>query len=380
VFVGFIPFFSILLPLKVAAVAPDMRIALLGWITLLGAVAASIANIAFGALSDRSHARSGTRRPWIAGGLAGTVISYGLIHLASDAVSLIGAILFFQLALNMLFAPLGAVLADEVPDEAKGLVAAVLGLAHPFSSLAAVAIVTPALPGEAGRYALICLIAAAMILPFLLLGRERGLGDLSPQSEPPPKPPATDLAFAWAARFAVQIAGTAIVTYLFFYFEDIFARGGEAIADPGRLVAWIIAGATIAAVIVAFVSGRLSDRIGRRKPFIALSGAGMAAGLATMAMAAGWWPAALGYGLFAMAYFMFITVHAAFAVQLLPSPRHRGRDLGILNLTNTVPSVIAPLLAMLLLSGPGGYRALLLVLALLAALGTGAAMMVRSRR
>ncbi len=39
------------------------------------------------------------------------------------------------------------------------------------------------------------------------------------------------------------------------------------------------------------------------------------------------------------------------AMQLLPNPGHRGHDLGILNLTNTLPAMVAPLLALALGAG-----------------------------
>lgn len=374
-FVAFIPFFTMLLPLKVEAVAPGERVAVLGWITFVGAVAASLANIGFGWLSDGTYERRRTRRPWIAAGLAAVIAGYALIHLARDVPALIAAIVFFQCALNMLFAPLGAVLADEVPDAGKGLAAALLSVGHPISSLTTVFVVHPVIGGEGARFAAVCALAAAMILPFLLLARERGLGNAASPAQAQP-PPARDLALAWAARFAVQIAGTAIMTYLYFYFEGVLgARDAAATQSIARAIAW----GTAASVVAALAGGRISDRIGRRKPFIALSGAGMAAGLTAMALADGWWQAAWGYGLFVAAYSMFIAVHSAFAVQLLPSPRHRGRDLGILNLTNTVPTVIGPLLAMWLLGEGGGFSALLLAVAAMAAAGAGAALLVRSR-
>lgn len=46
-FVAYVPFLTILLPVKMAAVAGDMRIEWLAAATLLGAIAASVGNVGF---------------------------------------------------------------------------------------------------------------------------------------------------------------------------------------------------------------------------------------------------------------------------------------------------------------------------------------------
>jgi hypothetical protein len=51
-------------------------------------------------------------------------------------------------------------------------------------------------------------------------------------------------------------------------------------------------------------------------------------------------------------------------MQLLPSPGRHGRDLGVLNLTNTLPNLIAPALAIWLVPGRG-FAPLLTLLAVL---------------
>jgi hypothetical protein len=50
---------------------------------------------------------------------------------------------------------------------------------------------------------------------------------------------------------------------------------------------------------------------------------------------------------------------------VLPSPQHRGRDLGLFNLTNTVPSLIMPWLTVILVP-TRGFTALFAVLAFFA--------------
>jgi predicted MFS family arabinose efflux permease len=56
-------------------------------------------------------------------------------------------------------------------------------------------------------------------------------------------------------------------------------------------------------------------------------------------------------------------------MQMLITPEHRGRDMGVLNLTNTIPALIAPSLAFAM-AGEGDFQALLLVLTGLAAVAS----------
>jgi len=66
-------------------------------------------------------------------------------------------------------------------------------------------------------------------------------------------------------------------------------------------------------------------------------------------------------------------------MQLLPSPRHRGRDLGLLNLTNTLPGLLGPLLTWALAT-PTDFRAVMLVLAALTLCGGLIILFARGRR
>lgn len=381
-FVAFIPFFSILLPLKVEAIAAPDRVAVLSRITIVGALVASVANIVFGILGDRTHARTGSRRSWILAGLVALAAAYGAVHLARGAGTLLAAIIFFQIALNILFASLVPVMADEVPDSRKGLVAGFLGCAHPIASLAGVLVTLPALWGEMGlQFTITCALASAMLLPFILLGREQSPPESGLDAQAPPGPSARfDLVLAWAARLSVQVAGVAVMTYLYFYLDDFARAEFGSKAEAAQLIARAIALATAVSVALTIICGRLSDRMRARKPLLLVSGAGMAAGLLNMAWAWSWTHAAFAYGLFTCGYSVFMALHAAYTMQLLPSPRHHGRDLGFFNLTNTLPAVTGPLLAILLVADQSGFHKLWTAAALLAALGTTLVLFIRGQR
>jgi len=379
-FVSFIPFVSVLLPLKSAAVGEAQAYSWLSAGAFGGAAVASIANILFGALSDHSYVRRGTRRPWIAAGLGVLILAYGLLLWSADGTSLLFAVGVLQVAINMMFAPALAIVADEVPDERKGLMTGLMGAAHPIASLVAAGMMLHGLGGWSNRYGLLCAAIAAMVLPFLIFTRERS----DPLPAPPPREKGlrrADLARVWFARMLVQIAGNALSTYGLFYFLAVL---GEKIPDKGNAeaagggYAEISAAVTIVALLVTIGAGRLSDVVMRRKPFLMGGALVMAGGMVLMAEARDWWVASLGYGAAMAGMSVFLAAQSALAMQLLPSPDHRGRDLGILNLTNTLPAMLAPLLALALSPQRMGFDPLLLTLALGVLAGGAVSLGVRS--
>jgi len=377
-FVSFMPFIMVLLPLKVTLVGGDNAVVLLSAGALGGAGVASVANVLFGALSDRSYRRGGSRRGWILAGLGVLALGYAALHFSDSPATLLAAVALIQVGINMSFAPLTAIMADEVPDAHKGVVAGLLGIAHPVGAFSAVVVTAPGLGGEGVRYALLCLLFIGMIAPFAALMREAA--PLPPPPEPLQERRRRDFALAWASRMLLQVAGNGIATYGFFYFLWVLDREDltKSSADANPIVATMTV-STLVAVALTLAAGRLSDRVMRRKPFLAGAACAMAAGLVTMAFARSWGMAAIGHAAALSGLSVFLAMHSALAMQLLPSPEHRGRDLGILNLTNTLPAMVAPLLALALDPERTGYTVWLIALAIGTLAGGGIALAVRTQ-
>jgi len=137
--IGYVPFLTILLPLRITAVTGTDNIRWLALITFSGAIAASVGNILFGWLSDRS----GSRRGWIASGLALNVGLLLAMTLVVAPLALLGLILLWQLALNMMLGPLSAWAGDCVPRVQMGLLGGLLAFAPAMGALAGVLITVP---------------------------------------------------------------------------------------------------------------------------------------------------------------------------------------------------------------------------------------------
>ena len=168
----------------------------------------------------------------------------------------------------------------------------------------------------------------------------------------------------WLARLAVQIAEAALFSYLYFWFRSI----DPAMSDnrTARVFSIIL----LLSAPIALLVGRWADR--RDRPLLPLvaCAAISAVGLVGMAVARTL-PAAIGtYALFGFATSVFLALHSAQTLRVLPRPDRRGRDLGLFNLTNTVPSLIMPwfTLALVPYFGFSGLFILFAVLAIVASL------------
>lgn len=373
--IGYLPLLTLLLAIKVEALAGEARVDLLTATVIAGSIAASASNILFGWLSDRSVARGGGRRGWMAGGLIATIAAYIAIAVAHSPAAIIGAIVFFQTALNAVLAPLVAVMADEIPDSQKSTTGGLLSLGYPIASGVLALIVGIAALGETSRLMIVIAVAALCLTP-LILSRSRPL----PIVDPPRAAAAMrrrDLAAAWCARLLFQIAGCVLQLYLLYYFESIVPDGprDELAARVGNLLTISF----IAPLPIALLFGRLSDRLDRRKPFLIAAAIVTALGLAGMATAHSWIAGALGFACYTIGYGVFLPLQVAFSMQLLPDPRHRGRDLGLFNLTNTLPSLLGPLLTWWLAS-PRDFAVVMTILAVLVLCGGLAILGIRGRR
>lgn len=353
-FISFMPLLNVLLPLKAEAVDPAGKAVLLSQVTLWGALAAGAANLAVGALSDATRGPFGRRRPWIVGGALAIAVGHGFVYAAGDALGLILAMVFLQIAINAMFAPLNAVLPDAVPGRQKGLVSALQGLALPASNLFSAFVVAMAVTDLGTRFAIAALAVPLMILPFAATYRE------------PPPPTAQkraplrlslaaladhDFLLAFVSRMLVQVTITLNVIYLLFYVQGSIDYGDRPPpGSPETVLGWLMTAATVASLLAGLGGGLLSDRLGRRRFLVTAGGLIMALGAGLMVVAPAW-PGPLAAQLvFGAGLGLFSTVDIALVAEVLPDRAGTGRDLGLMNIAITVPQVVAPLIGLLVLT------------------------------
>ena len=131
-------------------------------------------------------------------------------------------------------------------------------------------------------------------------------------------------------------------------------------------------------VVTAVASGVISDRTGRRKLPVTISGLVMAAAAVLLALWPRWPVVIAAAAIMGLGFGVYLSVDAALVTQVLPSAAGRAKDLGLINIANTGPQVLAPAIAAPLVSGLGGYPALYLSVAVITAGGSVFVRRIRS--
>ncbi|MFN5782963.1 MAG: MFS transporter [Novosphingobium sp.] len=359
--IAYVPLLTILLPVQVEALAgPLQRVDWLAYVALAGALAASAGGILFGYLSDVTR----NRRGWIVGGLALSSGMLLLIGRAGSLFELILAIVCWQLALKMLLGPLAAWAGDVVPDRRKGLLGGLMAFAPGLGALAGAIVTQPGLAQAEIRLGLVAALVVVCLLPVLLLGPSVGntVGGSASPAEPANYSTADKkgtMSRMWLARLAVQVAEATLFAFLYFWLLEV---------DPNMTdnqTARLLSAVMLVSAPLALAVGRWSDRTDR--PIAPLQACALASalGLLAMALASDFVGAILAYGLFGLSSAVFLALHSAQTLRILPRPDRRGRDLGLFNLSNTVPSLVMPWLAIALVP-LFGFPVLFVLLALLA--------------
>ena len=359
--VAYVPFLTILLPIKATMLWGENALTLLAYAAFAGAIAASLANILFGWASDRTA----RRRPWIMAGMILSSVLLPAMQLATNPTMLILLIVCWQLGLNMMLAPLAAWAGDSVPDSQKGLLGGMLAFAPAFGALSGALVTLPGITAESERLMVVALLVVLMVTPVLILGRPVSIPQLmadktlDDQAKENSRRSRGAVIRMWLARLFVQIAEASLFAFLLLWFRSVAPRFTE--NDTATIFAVVLGVAVIATLIV----GRWSDRTNCPILPLGICAGIAAAGLLMMAVANSLPLAITGYVVFGLSSSIFLALHSSQTLRVLPAPRTRGRDLGLFNLTNTVPSLIMPWLTLAMVP-VYGFDALFFLLAGLA--------------
>jgi MFS family permease len=170
-----------------------------------------------------------------------------------------------------------------------------------------------------------------------------------------------DFRRVFVGRFVLVLGHQMISSYMLFVLMDHVGLTRTVAAGQASLVVGVH---TVCLGVGAALTGRWTDRLGRRKPFVVVSTVGVAAAL-VVPLVSPTVGAVLVYAVVAgLGRGVYLAVDTALMIDVLPEALTTGRDLAVLGLAQVLPQTLAPVLAALLLSVTGGAYEGLFVLAI----------------
>jgi MFS family permease len=353
-------------------------------VTGVGVLGSVLGQPITGALSDRTTSRWGRRKPWLLGGAVLGGITIALLPAMGSVVALTFMWLMVQFTVNATYAALTATIPDQVPVDQRGVASGLMGLAQTVGIVLGVGIVAYIVTDIVSGTAVIGLLLLVFTIPILLALHDPRLRSedrppfvwseflrgfwVSPKEYP-------DFAWAWVARFLVQLGNAVATVYLLFFLKDRIGMEDTAAQQAQVGLTGLYALGTI---LTAVVGGWISDRRGKRKRFVVVATAIMAVAALLLAFSTTLTTAYLAALVLGLGYGWYLAVDQALITQVLPAARDRARDLGVINIANAAPQVLSPVIAWVCVTHLGGYPTLYLITGVVTLLGAAAVMPIKS--
>lgn len=336
---------TIAVPAATVSFAPANHVLVLSLLASISALAAMVVPPLGGWLSDVLRRRGGSRRTFVAVGLAINVAALVGLSYAHTLLWFAAALIVSTIGANLALCAYQALLPESVPRRNWGAVSGVRGVTTLAGTVLGFGI-AGAMPNPSVTF----LVAAAiMALGALSLF---GIGDgVYDGEEHAHVRDWHDFFVVFAARTLVFFGLVMLQTFVLFFFRDV-----QRVGNPSAGTALYAFATVIGAVASSLYLGLLSDRM-PRKVVTSLAGACMATATIGFALAPElkWMlPFAV---LFGIGFGGVISSGWALAMDAIPQLRDVARDLGLWGIATLLPNVVAPLIGGWLIGLFHGTRA-----------------------
>ncbi|MGW2201438.1 MFS transporter [Streptomyces sp. NPDC001774] len=371
---------GLLLALQIEDIDPADKVANFGLVSGVSAIFATVFNPVAGALSDRS----GRRNPWI---LAGGLLAIPVMFLLGSVHTILLVTIAWclgQAVMNVYQAAITSVVPDRVPLASRGKASAAVGLGLPIGSTVGALIGAAFSENYRTGYLVFGVIVAAAAVLFTTCAPERRMPAKAPlpvkQQIAAFGSALKDHDFRWAfiGRALLVLGYFAVAGFQLYILKDHTDLPGG--LTPEEAVAILMPVNSVAMVVSTVLGGWLSDRYDRRKLFVGASAALAAVALVIPAVSTSWTAMLVFSVVNGLGFGCYMAVDTALVTMVLPKAEDAARDMGVLNVANAGPQIVAPFVASLIVSLSGGYTALFVIAAVLSVLGALAVRPIRTVR
>ncbi len=359
----------------------------LGLVAGIGALVSMFGNPFFGRMSDRTWSRLGMRRPWMVIGLVGGTLGILVVALAPNIRVVLVGWCMAQLFFNALLAAFIAVLPDQVPRAQRGLVSGVLGVCLPIAAVSGTLLVKLFTGHPIATFLVPCATGGFFILVFVVALKDRRLARaarptwslwefastfyVKPRTSP-------DFAWAFASRFMFLLAYALLTTYEAYF---LLSKIGTAAAEVPQQIFLGTLAQSVLIVAASLSAGKLSDWTRRRKIFVFIASILYGLAMFAVAIASNFNGFLVGMAISGLGFGIYTAVDLALVADVLPSKDNVAKDLGVFNIAGALPFSIAPAGAPVILAiGGGNYGVLYVAAGIFAIVGAVAILPVRGVR
>ena len=336
---------TIAVPAATVTLAPADHVFVLSVLASVTALASMVVPPLGGWLSDALRRRGGSRRTFVAGGLAIDVAALVALSYPHSLLAFAVLLVVATVGANIALCAYQALLPESVPRENWGAVSGVRGVMTLAGTVLGFAI-AGVVPDPRQTF-----LAAAAIMALGALSLF-GIGDgVYHDEEHAHVRDWHDFGVVFVARALVFFGLVMLQTFVLFFFRDVQKVGNPSFGTALYAFA-TIAGAVVASIYLGFLSDKVS-----RKIVTAIAGGCMAMATIGFALAPElkWMlPFAV---LFGIGFGGVISSGWALAMDAIPKLRDVARDLGLWGIATLLPNVVAPLIGGWLIGLFHGTRA-----------------------
>jgi len=380
------------LSLKAEAIDHGNATTLLSIVMAISGIVSLLAAPVLGRISDRLTTRLGRRRPLLITGAVLMAVGAPLTYSAGAlGLLILGNVLTF-LGVAAVTVACTAVLADQYSPDRRGPASAVIGLSLPVGAVVGLflaQLVSGSLLAQfliPAAIGVIAVVLLALRLPDRPITKAEvpafaardffGTFWVNPVKHP-------SYGWAWWSRLLIFFGIAAVQAYQAFYLIIALHFSIETVSTAVFLSTLVL---TVMALIFAPIASKVSDRVGRRKPFVIVAALVFAIGLVVVTFATSYPMFLVAMGIIGLGQGVYMAVDLALVSEVLPDRHNIAKDMGIMGLASTLPQSIVPAVAPVLLAigasagHPQNFPALFLAGAIAGLIGAALILPIRGAR
>lgn len=352
-----------LLPAKIGQLAPADKVPLVAAASAIAMTVATIANIIAGALSDVTRSKHGKRTPWIVINSILSALCLVALSMATSVTMLLIVWGIYQAVLNAVVAPMIAQISDRVAPKWRGTISSFYSIGMAFGNYGSGIIASQFIDTtEVGIQVLAAFALIGGLLSAFLAKEPSNLDEPRVKFDAAtikqnfmfPTKGARDYYLALVGKLLMVTGQYVIVGYQLYIFTDYMKLGKAATAASIATMSSIL---MVTGILFTALAGPISDKMHRLKAPVALTTVLLGVGAFFPFFDAKPWTmfvyalvAGIGMG-------AYNAVDQALNVAVLPNPNSAAKDLGIINMANTLGQVFGPMIAAVAISTMG-YKAM----------------------